>query len=333
MTMTKQELSGSAHWQMAVSAPFDWGKDPLYGSWGVRNTFLQFYDIGEDSLTVPGSQGCRRASSFGPDCASAESRKQSSLAMGQAQLQALKDYVQPKSAKVCAPEEEKIASSQKPKMQSSRLRPARGAQTAKAKMRAGTFGDLDKPAESLKKNMGADPATPNFSDDANGLPSCSFEIVPDASGSSVDSNAAKASTLRGKTVHFGNGKSEKIVQTRNLEVPAEKASGTTVMIRHIACRYTKDDVTAFLDKTCLQGKYDFVHLPLNIVKRANRGYVFVNFLSAEYAEECQDLLDGRVFGNSGYTEKICEVVPAHMQGFAKVPRCTGVAPDALAKQK
>lgn len=89
-------------------------------------------------------------------------------------------------------------------------------------------------------------------------------------------------------------------------------SATTVMIRHIACRYTESDVSTFLDGAGLHGKYDSVKLPLNTTKRANLGYVFVNFLKSEYVEECRAIFDGKAFGSSR-TEKKCQVSLAHMQ--------------------
>lgn len=94
---------------------------------------------------------------------------------------------------------------------------------------------------------------------------------------------------------------------------------TTVMIRNITCRYTQEQVAEFLDQVGLAGKYDFLHLPLNPNRRANLGYMFVNFKTPEYAEECQQLLQGKPLGPSS-SEKRCEVAPAHIQGAASVAR-------------
>jgi len=96
-------------------------------------------------------------------------------------------------------------------------------------------------------------------------------------------------------------------------------TATTVMIRHIACRYMQEDAVAFLDVVGLQWKYDFVYVPLNSSKNANLGYMFVNFLKPEHVNECKQLLHGQSFGESR-TLKKCEVTLAHVQGYASISR-------------
>jgi hypothetical protein len=88
---------------------------------------------------------------------------------------------------------------------------------------------------------------------------------------------------------------------------------TTVMLRNIACRYTKDEVIALLDAAGLKGKYNGIHLPMNSKRSANLGYAFISFLSPVHVQECHDLLDNQVFGPS-QTTKRCEVTPAVLQG-------------------
>lgn len=99
----------------------------------------------------------------------------------------------------------------------------------------------------------------------------------------------------------------------------QEKTATTVMIRHIACRYMQDEAANFLDEVGLRGKYDFMYLPLNPTKRANLGYMFVNFLKPEYVNECRQLLTGRAFGATN-TSKRCEVTLAHVQGYANISR-------------
>jgi hypothetical protein len=96
-------------------------------------------------------------------------------------------------------------------------------------------------------------------------------------------------------------------------------NGQTVMIRHIACSYTQEQVMSFLDEAGFNGKYNFVYLPSNPAKNANLGYAFVNFVSAEYVDKCKEKLDGRVFGTS-CTQKKCSVALAHMQGYSMISR-------------
>eukprot|EP00747_Dinoflagellata_sp_TGD_P222951 gnl/TRDRNA2_/TRDRNA2_94616_c0_seq2.p1 gnl/TRDRNA2_/TRDRNA2_94616_c0~~gnl/TRDRNA2_/TRDRNA2_94616_c0_seq2.p1 ORF type:complete len:256 (+),score=45.65 gnl/TRDRNA2_/TRDRNA2_94616_c0_seq2:79-768(+) len=103
-----------------------------------------------------------------------------------------------------------------------------------------------------------------------------------------------------------------------LEVEASHRGGcTTLMIRHIACKYTQEEVMGFLDEAGFKGTYDFLYLPVNMDqrKKTNVGYLFVNFIELKAAEACMQQLTGQIFGN-GPTEKRCEVVPAHIQGAA-----------------
>eukprot|EP00747_Dinoflagellata_sp_TGD_P104661 gnl/TRDRNA2_/TRDRNA2_169306_c5_seq2.p1 gnl/TRDRNA2_/TRDRNA2_169306_c5~~gnl/TRDRNA2_/TRDRNA2_169306_c5_seq2.p1 ORF type:complete len:417 (-),score=100.15 gnl/TRDRNA2_/TRDRNA2_169306_c5_seq2:201-1451(-) len=110
------------------------------------------------------------------------------------------------------------------------------------------------------------------------------------------------------------------LEQRNNDALQEPASqATTVMIRNIACQYTQERVMEFLDQAGLHGMYDFVYLPLNSTRRANLGYMFVNFVSMEAADMCKELLTGKVFGTSR-TEKRCEVSIAHVQGPENIAR-------------
>jgi len=105
----------------------------------------------------------------------------------------------------------------------------------------------------------------------------------------------------------------------NGEADAGKAAQpmTTVMVRNIACRYTKEQVMEFIDNLGLKGTYDFLYLPLNPVRRANLGYIFINFTSFQAVEECKRLLNGKPLGPST-TEKRCEVALARVQGQANI---------------
>lgn len=88
---------------------------------------------------------------------------------------------------------------------------------------------------------------------------------------------------------------------------------TTVMIRHIACRYTQEQAMQCLNDAGLEGKYDMVYLPLNPSRRANLGYLFVNFVDVEGVDDCKRIFTGKAFGASASTKR-CEVSLAHIQG-------------------
>jgi hypothetical protein len=107
--------------------------------------------------------------------------------------------------------------------------------------------------------------------------------------------------------------------TEIVENPTEKDTDiSTAMIRHIACRYTQDDITSILNEAGFAGKYNWIYLPMNPQKNANLGYVFVNFVSPQSLDECRELLDDRVFGPS-QTTKRCQVTLALLQG-PRIPR-------------
>lgn len=93
----------------------------------------------------------------------------------------------------------------------------------------------------------------------------------------------------------------------------------TLMIRHVACCYSQQQVMEILDNLGLKEKYNFVHVPLNSKKTANLGYFFVNFAGPDQAEDCRAKVEGRVFGPSRTTKK-CDVAIAHMQGRAHFAR-------------
>lgn len=88
---------------------------------------------------------------------------------------------------------------------------------------------------------------------------------------------------------------------------------TTAMIRNIPCKYTREDVIAFLDHAGLKGTYDYVNLPQNAARRANLGYLFVNFLKPADVDLCCRVLSGKLFGNRSASVKYCEVTFARVQ--------------------
>jgi len=105
----------------------------------------------------------------------------------------------------------------------------------------------------------------------------------------------------------------------NSTEPSEPASSkvregaTTVMVRHVACRYMADDIECMLTEKGLGGTYDSLYVPLNPSRRANLGYFFVNFHEPEHIDLCISVLQGKPLGDSN-TEKLCEVSLARVQG-------------------
>jgi len=117
--------------------------------------------------------------------------------------------------------------------------------------------------------------------------------------------------------------------------PADWPEGvTTAMIRNIACRFNQEDVIRELEGVGLGGKFESVCVPRSRTGQSNLGYAFVNFWSDEYAKLCCSMCHGRVFGQS-YTKKLCEVIPARIQGAAKKtwPARKHIRSPAMSNQK
>jgi hypothetical protein len=89
---------------------------------------------------------------------------------------------------------------------------------------------------------------------------------------------------------------------------------TTLMIRHIPCKYSQRKLMKEINDAGYLGHYDFFYLPMDPRSRANRGFAFINLNTPENAKELYRAFDGKKlrFFNS---EKVLAVVPADLQGF------------------
>jgi hypothetical protein len=103
----------------------------------------------------------------------------------------------------------------------------------------------------------------------------------------------------------------------NSSADTQEAQVTTLMIRHIPCRFTQEEVMGHLDSLGYAQKYDFFYLPQDIRSRSNLGYAFVNFINEATAKSCQDAISGQAFGGCR-SRKVCVVVPAHIQGLSSL---------------
>jgi len=91
---------------------------------------------------------------------------------------------------------------------------------------------------------------------------------------------------------------------------------TTVMLRNIPNRYSRDMLAERLDQS-LRGQYDFLYLPIDFSSKSNVGYAFINFRSPvscmRFIEEFNGKRTKQVL--SKYScNKICEVTFAKVQG-------------------
>ncbi|KAJ9189672.1 hypothetical protein P3X46_000937 [Hevea brasiliensis] len=105
---------------------------------------------------------------------------------------------------------------------------------------------------------------------------------------------------------------------------------TTVMIRNIPNRYTRELLMEFLDKHCMLenqkaklqksdceetilSAFDFLYLPMDFGNHANKGYAFVNFTDPRAAWKFYAAVHSQRWELFQST-KICEISSARLQG-------------------
>jgi len=70
-------------------------------------------------------------------------------------------------------------------------------------------------------------------------------------------------------------------KTQKLLSTPEQPSQTTLMLKNLPNNYTRSMLLALLDKEGFACLYDFIYLPFDFTRNANRGYAFVNFAQAK----------------------------------------------------
>jgi len=89
---------------------------------------------------------------------------------------------------------------------------------------------------------------------------------------------------------------------------------TTLMLQNIPTRFTQRSLLRKVNRAGFLRQYDFFYLPLDKRSRANRGFAFVNFLSAGRAKRFVKSFDGRSLEHSGIS-KVVRVKLAALQGI------------------
>mmetsp|Transcript_57363 Transcript_57363/g.134496 ORF Transcript_57363/g.134496 Transcript_57363/m.134496 type:complete len:428 (-) Transcript_57363:154-1437(-) len=91
---------------------------------------------------------------------------------------------------------------------------------------------------------------------------------------------------------------------------------TTVMLRNIPNRYTRDMLVNRLDEK-FKFDYDFVYLPIDFNSKCNVGYAFINFRTPHacqlFTQEFHNVRTKHCLPGFS-SQKICEVSPARVQG-------------------
>lgn len=86
---------------------------------------------------------------------------------------------------------------------------------------------------------------------------------------------------------------------------------TTLVIQNLPGRYTQDDMLAMWP---VDGTYDYLHVPYNLLQKRPLGYVFINFLTNELAVAFQRKWHGRSLPGSSSARKPLDVAAADIQG-------------------
>jgi len=89
---------------------------------------------------------------------------------------------------------------------------------------------------------------------------------------------------------------------------------TTAMLRNVPPRYTQAKFMREINGSGYLGLYDFLYLPMDMRRRTNRGFAFVNFNTPEITQSFHRAFHGNnlpLFPS----EKPLEVIPADIQGF------------------
>mmetsp|Transcript_7439 Transcript_7439/g.20913 ORF Transcript_7439/g.20913 Transcript_7439/m.20913 type:complete len:570 (+) Transcript_7439:67-1776(+) len=98
--------------------------------------------------------------------------------------------------------------------------------------------------------------------------------------------------------------------------PGVEEPVTTIMLRHIPCRYTQGTLLRELDQLGFEGRYDFFYLPMDVRNKTSVGYAFVNFEDPGTAAEFSGMMQDYRFQRHP-NDKVAEASPAHLQGLRR----------------
>eukprot|EP00928_Gymnodinium_smaydae_P100397 TRINITY_DN983_c0_g2_i1.p1 TRINITY_DN983_c0_g2~~TRINITY_DN983_c0_g2_i1.p1 ORF type:complete len:295 (-),score=60.55 TRINITY_DN983_c0_g2_i1:220-1104(-) len=94
---------------------------------------------------------------------------------------------------------------------------------------------------------------------------------------------------------------------------------TTLMLKNIPCKLTKELMEEELNELGFAGTYDVIHLPARN-NGSNKGYGFINFTTVEDARCAAETLNGYAFTRTR-SYKLCSVTRAAVQGREALLKC------------
>jgi len=114
----------------------------------------------------------------------------------------------------------------------------------------------------------------------------------------------------------GHGRGDpELSYARELAAAGHGLSGyKTIMIQQVPFKYTQSELMNEINQNGFEGTYDFLYLPVDARNPGNRGFGFINFLSAALAEKFYQTYSGKKFSNYEPTTAL-GVIPADVQGF------------------
>lgn len=92
------------------------------------------------------------------------------------------------------------------------------------------------------------------------------------------------------------------------------SEATTMMIRHVPAKMTQEVLQVQVEQLGFKGRFDFLYIPMDSRRRANRGIAFINFLTAFDARLFALTVHGKPMMHQ-FAKRPVEVVVADLQGF------------------
>jgi len=103
--------------------------------------------------------------------------------------------------------------------------------------------------------------------------------------------------------------------TPNPVAPSDWEDGTTtVMMRNIPSRYTVEELVSEMITMNFKDRFDYLYLPMDFKTKRNKGYAFINFVSAQDAVQFHADFHGVQLPKYG-TQKTLQIARAETQGL------------------
>lgn len=90
---------------------------------------------------------------------------------------------------------------------------------------------------------------------------------------------------------------------------------TTIMLRNIPLKYTRQTLLSDMDARGFRNQYDFFYLPMDFERKCSVGYAFINFTSPDIVVRFKSIYQGLQLATD--SAKVCEVGNAKVQGKQK----------------